>query len=109
MHGSIRKPSGRGIPKKIQPLLRLVSGAPIAAVFALWMAQSSLLMGQTPKAEAPPLADQWKNAPAASSGIAVGKKIPPFQLRDQTGRLQDFNSIRGPKGAAIYFMRSADW
>ncbi len=49
------------------------------------------------------------NLPPTSTGIAVGEKIPPFQLRDQFGRVQDFNSIRGPKGAAIFFNRSADW
>jgi peroxiredoxin len=48
-------------------------------------------------------------APPLATGIEIGKKIPAFQLKDQNGKLQDFNSIRGPKGAALYFMRSADW
>ena len=44
-----------------------------------------------------------------ATGPEVGQKIPYFQAPDQNGRLQDFNSIRGPKGAMIVFFRSADW
>ena len=53
--------------------------------------------------------DDWAFRPPTSTGPAVGEKIPPFRGPDQNGRIQDFNSIRGPQGAAIYFMRSADW
>jgi peroxiredoxin len=42
-------------------------------------------------------------------GPAVGTRIPPFEARDQSGRLQTFASIRGPAGAVIVFIRSADW
>jgi hypothetical protein len=51
----------------------------------------------------------WMQAPPTSTGIAVGQKIPSFSLPDQNGKAQTFNSIKGPNGAAIYFMRSADW
>jgi len=53
--------------------------------------------------------DDWAFRPPTSTGPAVGQKIPPFRGPDQNGRVQDFSSIRGAKGAAIYFMRSADW
>ena len=53
--------------------------------------------------------DDWAFRPPTSTGPAVGEKIPPFRGPDQNGRVQDFNSIKGSKGAAIYFMRSADW
>ena len=53
--------------------------------------------------------DDWAFRPPTSTGPAVGEKIPAFRGPDQNGRIQDFNSIKGPKGAAIYFMRSADW
>lgn len=53
--------------------------------------------------------DDWAFRPPTSTGPGVGQKIPPFRGPDQNGRVQDFNSIRGPQGAAIYFMRSADW
>jgi hypothetical protein len=47
-------------------------------------------------------------APLAT-GPEVGQKIPSFRAPDQHGKAQDFNSIRGPKGAMIVFFRSADW
>jgi hypothetical protein len=53
--------------------------------------------------------DDWAFRPPTSTGPAVGQKIPTFRAPDQNGRMQDFNSIKGPKGAALYFMRSADW
>jgi hypothetical protein len=49
------------------------------------------------------------NDQTTKTGPAVGQKIPVFQAKDQNGRLQDFESIRGPKGAVILFHRSADW
>ena len=53
--------------------------------------------------------DDWAFRPPTSTGPAVGERIPAFRAPDQNGRMQDFNSIKGPNGAAIYFMRSADW
>ncbi|MBI4460645.1 MAG: hypothetical protein HY648_11375 [Acidobacteria bacterium] len=52
---------------------------------------------------------QQATPPSISTGIAVGQEIPSFRLVDQSGSMQDFNSIRGPKGAALFFNRSADW
>jgi len=42
-------------------------------------------------------------------GPEVGERIPEFQARDQHGKLQTFEGIRGPRGAVIVFIRSADW
>lgn len=42
-------------------------------------------------------------------GPEVGKRIPAFEALDQNGRMQTFDSIRGPNGAVIVFIRSADW
>ena len=70
----------------------------------LWMRP---LGAQAPQPAAAP--EPWMNFPPTSTGLAVGEKIPPFRAPDENGRMQDFNSIRGPKGAAIYFVRSADW
>ena len=44
-----------------------------------------------------------------STGPAIGQQIPFFRAVDQHGNMQDFDSIRGPKGAIIVFFRSADW
>jgi hypothetical protein len=43
------------------------------------------------------------------SGPGVGSKIPAFEARDQNGKVQTPDSIRGPKGAVLVFFRSADW
>ena len=79
----------------------------LLATFVLIVAMGTAARSQAPaNAPAP---EAWMTATPTSTGIAVGQKIPPFQLRDQSGKLQDFNSIRGPKGAVIQFNRSADW
>ncbi len=53
--------------------------------------------------------DDWRLRPPTSTGPAVGDRIPAFRAPDQNGQIQDFNSIKGPNGAALYFMRSTDW
>ena len=45
----------------------------------------------------------------AQTGLAVGERIPKFSAPDQNGRMVDFEAIRGPKGAMLVFVRSADW
>jgi hypothetical protein len=42
-------------------------------------------------------------------GIEIGARIPPFEAPDQHGHRQSFETIRGPRGAFIVFIRSADW
>ncbi len=42
-------------------------------------------------------------------GLKVGEKIPEFELLDQTGKSEDFDSLKGPKGLLLVFHRSADW
>jgi len=42
-------------------------------------------------------------------GPQVGEQVPDFSLADQTGRTRDLQSIVGPRGAMIVFLRSADW
>ena len=88
--------------------LAAIRAALATAGMALAMCLTFLpsLMAQAPAAN---VREAWMNHPPTSTGLAIGEKIPPFQLRDQNGKLQDFNSIRGPQGAAIYFVRSADW
>ena len=45
----------------------------------------------------------------AQTGPAVGQKIPAFSAVDQSGRVQTFSSLRGPKGLVLFFNRSVDW
>ena len=44
-----------------------------------------------------------------SFGLAVGQKAPSFSLRDQFGRVQTLDTLKGTNGTAILFFRSADW
>jgi hypothetical protein len=45
----------------------------------------------------------------ATIGLAVGQKAPDFSARDQFGRLQNLETLKGPKGTILLFFRSADW
>lgn len=42
-------------------------------------------------------------------GPQVGERVPDFTLVDQSGRQRTLQSIMGPRGAMLVFVRSADW
>ena len=42
-------------------------------------------------------------------GPQVGERIPDFTLTDQYGNAWTRNSIAGPNGTMLVFLRSADW
>lgn len=42
-------------------------------------------------------------------GPQVGQQVPDFSLPDQTGRSRTLQSIMGPRGVMLVFLRSADW
>ena len=42
-------------------------------------------------------------------GPQVGERVPAFSLPDQTGKTRTLESIMGPQGAMLVFIRSADW
>jgi len=42
-------------------------------------------------------------------GPQVGERVPDFNLKDQAGKVWTLQSIMGPKGAMLVFLRSADW
>ena len=44
-----------------------------------------------------------------SIGLAVGQKAPAFSARDQFGREQTLESLKGSHGTVLLFFRSADW
>jgi hypothetical protein len=44
-----------------------------------------------------------------SIGLAVGQKAPDFSARDQFGKLQTLETLKGRKGTVLLFFRSADW
>ena len=42
-------------------------------------------------------------------GPQVGTQVPDFSLKDQNGKTWTRQSIMGPKGGMLVFIRSADW
>jgi hypothetical protein len=42
-------------------------------------------------------------------GLAIGQKAPAFSVRDQFGRVQTLDSLKGTNGTVLLFFRSADW
>jgi peroxiredoxin len=44
-----------------------------------------------------------------SFGLDVGQKAPAFSARDQFGREQTLDTLKGSKGTVLLFYRSADW
>jgi hypothetical protein len=44
-----------------------------------------------------------------SIGLAVSEKAPAFLLRDQLGRAQTLDTLKGTNGTVLLFFRSADW
>ena len=42
-------------------------------------------------------------------GLPVGRTAPAFSARDQFGREQNLETLRGAKGTVLLFFRSADW
>ncbi|MCC6585322.1 MAG: hypothetical protein IT168_01275 [Bryobacterales bacterium] len=53
-----------------------------------------------------PVPDAGRNM---QTGPRIGERIPAFTLKDQSGREQTFESLRGPNGLVLAFVRSADW
>ncbi len=48
-------------------------------------------------------------SPVPKTGPEIGQKIPAFEATDQNGKVQTLESLRGPKGLLLLFVRSADW
>lgn len=42
-------------------------------------------------------------------GLRAGQKAPEFSARDQFGKAQTLETLRGSKGTVLLFYRSADW
>lgn len=68
------------------------------------MLTTLLLADAVPQSQAPGAALN-----PAELGPRVGEALPAFEAPDQDGKLRSFDSLRGPKGLALVFFRSADW
>ena len=60
-------------------------------------------LGQTTAAQ------QREKVDVSKLGPQVGQQVPAFSLKDQTGKVQTLQSVMGPKGTMLVFLRSADW
>jgi len=47
--------------------------------------------------------------PIEQRGLAIGERVPPLDLIDQTGRRRSLRDLTGPNGLVLLFVRSADW
>jgi hypothetical protein len=56
-----------------------------------------------------PVMAQRQKIDVSKLGPQVGERVPDFSLKDQSGKLWTLQSIMGPKGAMLVFIRSADW
>ena len=68
------------------------------------IAASTWLASSPARAQAAP-----KRIDLSKLGPQVGERVPDFSLPDQTGKTQTLQSITGPRGAMLVFIRSADW
>jgi hypothetical protein len=50
-----------------------------------------------------------KSIDVSTLGPQVGERVPDFSLKDPNGKSWTLQSIMGPKGAMLVFVRSADW
>ena len=53
--------------------------------------------------------EQPASVPVEQRGLAVGQKVPEFRVNDQFGHPRDLESLLGPNGLVLLFVRSADW
>jgi hypothetical protein len=58
---------------------------------------------------AAPVQGQRQAVDVSRLGPQVGARVPDFTLVDQTGTARTLQSIMGPRGAMLVFIRSADW
>ena len=66
------------------------------------------LVMQTPEAGQTPSSTRSR-IDVSTLGPQVGQRVPDFTLKDQDGKVWTRQSIMGPKGAMLVFVRSADW
>jgi hypothetical protein len=78
---------------------------PLAVTLAVSVATFGRVSGQSGQ-PAPPARTKID---LSKLGPQVGERVPEFALRDQSGQVQTLQSVMGPKGAMLVFIRSADW
>ena len=80
-----------------------MSRKPMALVMA------TLIIGLTSMACAPTSTPTRTRIDVSALGPQVGERVPDFSLPDQNGKIWTRESIMGPRGAMLVFVRSASW
>ena len=77
----------------------------------LTFASSTALLGGLLMIQVPSMAQPAarQKIDVSKLGPQVGERVPDFGLKDQNGKTWTLQSIMGPKGAMLVFLRSADW
>jgi hypothetical protein len=83
------------------------SEGPLSFVLTIGLVAGGLLM-ETPDGRQAP-APTRARIDVSKLSPQVGQRAPDFGLKDQHGKLWTRQSIMGPKGAMLVFIRSADW
>ncbi len=70
---------------------------------------ATLIIGLTWVVFAPTPSPTRGRIDVSALGPQVGEQVPDFSLPDQNGTIWTRQSIMGPEGAMLVFVRSADW
>jgi cytochrome oxidase Cu insertion factor (SCO1/SenC/PrrC family) len=54
-------------------------------------------------------AQQRQRVDVSTLGPQAGQRVPDFRLVDQNGTTRTLESLMGPRGLMLVFLRSADW
>jgi hypothetical protein len=79
----------------------LAAGTALAVLLVAGFSMNAPVAGQTGALRTP--------IDLSRLGPQVGQQVPDFSLTDQSGKAWTRQSIAGPKGAMLVFIRSADW
>ena len=70
---------------------------------------ATLIVGLTWMVYAPTSTPTRTRVDVSELGPQVGERVPDFSLQDQNGKTWTRQSIMGPQGAMLVFVRSANW
>jgi hypothetical protein len=70
---------------------------------------ATVILGLTSMACGPSSPGARTRVDVSALGPQVGEQVPDFSLPDQNGNIWTRQSIMGPNGAMLVFVRSADW
>ena len=73
------------------------------------VALTTLIVGLTGMACAPASPPERTRIDVSALVPQVGERVPDFSLPDQNGEISTRESIMGPNGAMLVFVRSANW